>query len=156
VRGNITAGIEYLTLKDPDFELSAADAEWVVQSLGADVAEPVRRAVLGNLKNRDLTRRAEALLRSGNTASDETLGALLDAHHAALRDDLDISTPRIEAILAAAKRAGAAGGKINGSGGGGCCFVWCPDAPDKTARAIENAGGKAYLISIDSGFDVFQ
>jgi galactokinase len=48
-------------------------------------------------------------------------------------------------------KAGALGAKINGSGGGGCMFAYAPNDPEKVAHAIEKAGGKAYLISIDIG-----
>ena len=50
----------------------------------------------------------------------------------------------IELMLKSALDAGAYGGKINGSGGGGCMFVYCPDNIDKVKKAINNAGGKAY------------
>jgi galactokinase len=54
-------------------------------------------------------------------------------------------------MLDAAMSAGALGGKINGSGGGGCMFVYAPNDPKKVAEAIEKVGGKSYLIRIDDG-----
>jgi galactokinase len=54
-------------------------------------------------------------------------------------------------MLDAAMSAGALGGKINGSGGGGCMFVYAPNNPQKVAEAIEKVGGKSYLIRIDDG-----
>jgi len=54
-------------------------------------------------------------------------------------------------MLDAAMNAGALGGKINGSGGGGCMFVYAPNDPEKVAEAIDKVGGKSYIISIDAG-----
>ena len=51
----------------------------------------------------------------------------------------------------AASNAGALGGKINGSGGGGCMFAYAPNNPEDVAEAIEKAGGKAYIVQKDEG-----
>lgn len=82
-----------------------------------------------------------AILREALTLLDEAtwqpwaFGRLLNRHHANLRDGLGISTPVIEKILSTAMAHGAYGGKINGSGGGGCCFVYCDT--DKTGEILE-------------------
>ena len=68
-----------------------------------------------------------------------------------LRDILSVSTPKIESMLVSAKNAGALGGKINGSGGGGCMFAYAPDNPEAVAEAIESVGGKAYIMSSGDG-----
>jgi galactokinase len=54
-------------------------------------------------------------------------------------------------MIQASLDAGALGGKINGSGGGGCMFVYAPENPENVAQVIENQGGKAYVISVDEG-----
>jgi galactokinase len=54
-------------------------------------------------------------------------------------------------MIQAGLDAGALGGKINGSGGGGCMFVYAPENPEKVAKAIEQQGGKAYIITVDEG-----
>ena len=79
------------------------------------------------------------------------IGQLLSDHHQVLRDVLSVSTPKIESMLNAALNAGALGGKINGSGGGGCMFAYTPESPEKVAEAIESVGGKAYIIQSDEG-----
>jgi galactokinase len=68
-----------------------------------------------------------------------------------LRDNLKISTPKIDRMIEAALRAGAYGGKINGSGGGGCMFVYAPENPEAIAEAIAGAGGKAFIVEVDGG-----
>jgi len=57
-------------------------------------------------------------------------------------------------MLAAAMEAGAVGGKINGSGGGGCMFVYAPKQTDQVAEASESVGGKAYIVRIDEGVKI--
>ncbi|MCH7613800.1 MAG: hypothetical protein IIB45_10635 [Candidatus Marinimicrobia bacterium] len=81
----------------------------------------------------------------------DLIGDLLTEHHSVLRNVLEVSTPKIEAMLIAANSAGALGGKINGSGWGGCMFAYSPNVPEKVAAAIERVGGKAYIIHPDVG-----
>jgi len=99
----------------------------------------------GTVKNRDILREALSVLQSGNPDY-ELIGNLLTDHHAVLRDILKVSTPKIEAMLEAALKIGALGGKINGSGGGGCMFAYAPENPDAVAEAIEKVGGEASII----------
>ena len=54
-------------------------------------------------------------------------------------------------MLDASINAGALGGKITGSGGGGCMFAYAPKNPEIVAKAIEEVGGKAYIIQSDVG-----
>lgn len=69
-------------------------------------------------------------------------GKMLYAHHINLRDGLGISTLEIEEILDTAIIAGALGGKLNGTGGGGCCYIF---AYKKDLPAIlEAVGEKGY------------
>lgn len=57
-------------------------------------------------------------LREGDAA---TFGALMCAAHRSARDDYEISTPEIEALVGAAQRApGCLGARITGAGWGGC------------------------------------
>ncbi len=104
----------------------------------------------GQLINRDILREALTVLRA-ESLDHQKLGQLLTDHHTILRDALRISTPRIDRMLDAALNAGALGGKINGSGGGGCMFAYAPENPERIAEAIEQAGGKAYIVTVDTG-----
>lgn len=112
----------------------------------------------GNLSNRDILRDALSLLRSSDGSADAfdhaRFGQLLTDHQANLRDAQRISTPKINRMIDAALTAGALGGKINGSGGGGCMFVYAPEKPEAAAEAIEREGGKAYIINIAEGTTV--
>jgi galactokinase len=79
---------------------------------------------------------------------------LMNRHHAILRDDLKISTPKIETMIEKAVEAGALAGKINGSGEGGCMFAFCPGKQEAVAEAIKKAGGTPYIINIGKGLEV--
>ena len=100
--------------------------------------------------NRDITFEGLTLLEKQDVDS-QKLGALLNRQHAILRDSLGVSTEKIDIMLDAAMAAGATGGKINGSGGGGCMFAYAPDGAEKVLEAIERAGGKGYIVRVDRG-----
>lgn len=113
----------------------------------------------GNLENRDILREALTVLdASATSASIDHIrfGQLLTQHQTNLRDAQRISTPKIDRMLDAALAAGALGGKINGSGGGGCMFAYAPEHPEKVAEAIEREGGKAYVITVAEGTTTFS
>lgn len=112
-------------------------------------------ALLGaNIEDRDLLKAGKALLQEAGKQTgefDSTLGQLLYRHHTNLRDYKRTSTPKIERMMDAALAAGALGGKINGSGGGGCMFVYAPEKTGEVAEAIEKAGGRSHIIEVDAG-----
>jgi galactokinase len=80
-----------------------------------------------------------AALRAGDLPA---LGELLDASHASLRDDYEVSVDAVEATVARLKAAGAAGARIVGGGfGGSVLALFPPDAaPPKDAMAVLPAG----------------
>jgi galactokinase len=104
----------------------------------------------GTIKNRDLLKKGLMELEKKNP-NHKLIGQLLSDHHQVLRDVLQVSSPKIEAMIDAALSAGALGGKINGSGGGGCMFVYAPNNPEEVAEAIEKIGGKAYIVQASEG-----
>lgn len=108
--------------------------------------------VNGTRTNRDLEARwGQVMLRKA--ADGIAFGRDLTLHHEVLRDALGLSTPRIEAMLKAALDAGAWGGKINGSGGGGCAFALAPkERAVEIAGAMKRAGALgAWPVEIDRG-----
>ncbi len=61
-----------------------------------------------------------------------------------------ISTPRIDKIIAGARRAGALAGKVCGAGGGGCVTLLIePEARPKVEKAVEAAGGEILPVRVD-------
>ncbi|MDZ7291789.1 MAG: GHMP kinase, partial [candidate division KSB1 bacterium] len=138
-----------LSERHPDFSLHTVALE-ELDRYKRDLNSDQHTLLWGTLRNRDITQEALELLREP-ALDDLMLGELLNEHQMVLRDILKISTPKIDRMITAALRAGAYGGKINGSGGGGCMFVYAPKDPEAVAQAIEAAGGKAYIVHVDSG-----
>jgi galactokinase len=138
-----------LSERHPDFSLHTVALE-ELDRYTVNLNHSERTLLWSTLRNRDLTQEALALLRQPEI-DDLMLGELLTEHQVVLRDILKISTPKIDRMIAAATRAGAYGGKINGSGGGGCMFAYAPKNPEDVAQAIEAVGGKAYVVHVDSG-----
>lgn len=106
----------------------------------------------GTKTNRDLEDHWAHVMQE-KRASGREFGEGLTQHHAVLRDVLGLSTPRIESMLSAAYTAGAYGGKINGSGGGGCAFVLTPPAAARAVcDAMLHAGAAgAWPVSMENG-----
>ncbi|MEZ4902735.1 MAG: hypothetical protein R2822_13770 [Spirosomataceae bacterium] len=105
-----------------------------------------------NLEDRDILITGKSLLTHFNVGNFDTdFGHLLFRHFENLRDHKQTSTPKINRMIDAAMKAGALGGKINGSGGGGCMFAYAPDCAEAVAEAIEREGGLAYIIRVDEG-----
>lgn len=146
--------VDQLRSLNPAFSLATTDVTEITEYKDF-LAKDDYILLKGNLANRDILREALTLFRSsatGTTPLDPVrLGRLLTDHHTNLRDAQRISTPKIDGMLDAALLAGALGGKINGSGGGGCMFAYAPNQAASVAEAIEKAGGRAYIVSVDTG-----
>ena len=144
-------GFRELTERIDGFDLYTtpiAEIEAHLDSLDADVA----RRVHANVVNRDICQEARRVL-SADVVDEQRLGELLFAHHEQLRDGIGVSHPRLDELLDAAMDAGALGGKLNGSGGGGCMFAYAPGKEREVKAAIEAAGGQAYLVEVSPGAD---
>ncbi|NIR01699.1 MAG: GHMP kinase, partial [Gemmatimonadales bacterium] len=141
-------GLRHLGRECPGFDLHATDRR-DVEPLLAGLPDRAAGRVRANLVNRDLTVEAMRLLREG--LDRVRLGELFTKHHEQLRDGIRVSTPKIDRMLEAALEAGALGGKINGSGGGGCMFAYAPGREAEVAEALERAGGRAYPVTVDDG-----
>ncbi len=77
----------------------------------------------------------------------EHVGELLNASHASLRDDYEVSTPAVEETVARLRRAGALGARIVGGGFGGHVLGLLPPTARLPEGAIEvRAGAGARLL----------
>ncbi len=86
--------------------------------------------------------RVDAAVRALRDGDLEALGALLDASHASLRDDYEVSVDAVERTVTRLKDAGAIGARIMGGGfGGSVLALFGPGAavPDD-ATVVEPAG----------------
>lgn len=62
-----------------------------------------------------------------------------------------VTTPEIDAMLAAARQAGALSGKVCGAGGGGCLFCYGPPtARDAVAEALQRGGARLLEYRIET------
>ncbi len=132
-----------------DFNLNTSSLD-EISPLLSSLPDNERLLLEGAMKTRDIVKRARELFASGEM-DDATLGNSLNDQQNVLRDNLRISTPKLDKMIEAAIEAGALGGKINGSGEGGCMFAYTPSNAEAVAEAIEKAGGKAFIIEIDDG-----
>lgn len=149
VKNRVLDAVHILSRIDPGFSLAKA-TQAQIQILGGGLSADQQQLLEGTVKNRDITIEARDLLHR-EPFDHKKFGYLLTEHQSVLRDVLRISTPKIDRMLRAAIDAGAYGGKINGSGGGGCMFAYAPEHPERVAAAIEKEGGEAFVVSADEG-----
>lgn len=148
-RAAVEAGIAEMAKRLPDFSLRDTPTDRILAELPAlpdEMADKLR----ANVTNRDLCQEARRMLESGSM-DHARFGAMLDEHHAQLRDGLGISTPKLESLIEGCKQAGALGGKLNGSGGGGTMIAYAPGREAEAAAAIDARGGKGYVIRKSRG-----
>ncbi len=82
-----------------------------------------------------------AALHAGRVAD---IGPLLSASHASMRDDFEITVPRVDLIAATAEAAGALGARMTGGGFGGCVLALAPvDRVGAVRAAITDAYDRA-------------
>jgi galactokinase len=93
-------------------------------------------------------RRVERAVQALERRELEELGQLLDAAHASLRDDYEVSTSAVEAAVRRLKDAGALGARIMGGGFGGHVLgLLPPDAQAPAGGVSVRPGAGARLLS---------
>ena len=149
VKNRVIHIAEMLLKKHPDFSLHNATPE-SIRAYRNDLNSEEYQLLEGTLRNHRFTHEAKRIL-CQEPLNHKKVGELLNATQDVLRDVLKISTPKIDRMLDAAMKAGAYGGKINGSGGGGCMFAYAPENPEAVMKAVEKVGGKGYIVRADQG-----
>jgi galactokinase len=77
------------------------------------------------------------------------IGPVLNASHASLRDDLEVSSPELECVVDAARAAGALGARMTGGGFGGSALVLVEQAAAATVtRAVLGACGPCECVTV--------
>ncbi len=111
---------------------------------------PVRRVAAHILSEANRVERAEAALLAADLAG---FGTLLNASHDSLRQDFRCSTPALDRVCAAMRKAGAFGARLTGAGFGG--YALAAVSPDRVASVIEAAmrvtGGPAFEVHASDG-----
>jgi mevalonate kinase len=145
----------------PEFQLIPRPGTWIVagavhrhEACAALIAALGQRVKSGDRTARtsieDLGRisgEAAAVLRSGGKEEAKPLGSLADAAMVTLRS-LGLSTPDLDAVLEAARLAGALGGKLSGAGGGGAFYAVAADRESAQAVAA-HVGSEARAAGIE-------
>jgi galactokinase len=83
----------------------------------------------------------------------EAIGPLLDASHASMRDDFEISCPELDLAVETARSAGAIGARMTGGGFGGSAIALTPAAAEQQVRA---AVGQAFAAAGYTAPDIFS
>lgn len=154
-RDDTRAGLTILKQHVPSFDLQTTSLEEAEQYFPL-MPENVRRRVRANFLNRDLCREARELLSQPTVEDTAKLGRLLYEHQVQLRDGIGVSHPKLDAMIDAAMEAGALGGKLNGSGCGGCMFAYAPGRQQEVKEALERVGSRAFIISMSDGVQVVR
>jgi galactokinase len=154
-RDDTRAGLEILRRHILDFDLRTTPLAQAEEYFTL-MPEIVRKRVRANFINRDLCQEARQMLSEPVVADPPQLGRMLHEHQTQLRDGISVSHPRLDELIDAAMAAGALGGKLNGSGCGGCMFAYAPGKQQAVKEAIERVGGRAFIVSMSNGVQVQQ
>ena len=116
-------------------DIGVTGLEETLQRLEEDL---LRRRVRHVVTENDRVEHVAEMLRSG--ADPRSIGELMTASHASMRDDFEITVPPVDAAVDAALEAGAHGARMTGGGFGGCVLALVEEgAVDATVAAVERA-----------------
>ncbi|MBN1329790.1 MAG: hypothetical protein JXA54_09980 [Candidatus Heimdallarchaeota archaeon] len=108
------------------------------------------KRLFGVIRIRDLTERASKELAKVRKNQDlNLLGSLLTEQQKMLNENLQVSIEKLNRLVNESIKAGALGAKLTGAGLGGCMVALAPRKEEEVVKAIEKAGGKATICSID-------
>lgn len=120
--------------------LASWPAEWLVR-LKRALREPLRSRAVHVVSETARTRFAAQLLEQGRL---KQFGKLLYESHESCRRLYECSSPELDTVVAAAKRAGAMGARLTGAGWGGAAIVLVSKSDKKTSPAIQRAFERAF------------
>jgi len=113
----------------------------LVESAAARLGEPGLRRARHVVSENARVLEAVALLRAGQL---DRVGPLLVASHVSLRDDFEVSSPRLDTTVEAALAAGALGARMTGAGFGGSALALVPAGLDgEVAERVAESFGAA-------------
>jgi mevalonate kinase len=98
----------------------------------------------------EITALSNGVVKALKDEDDDGLGSLMNRNHELLRQ-IGVSTPRLDMLVAGARKAGALGAKLTGAGGGGCIIAVCVDKKSQSsiAKELRKQGGTIYNVSLD-------
>src|SRR6266540_1492031 len=115
---------------------------------GLEAGDPRRVRHVAS-ENKRVLELVKALERNDLTA----LGSLFLESHASLRDDYEVSTPTLDAVVAAAVEAGALGERMTGGGFGGSVVAVAKrtEAGAVLRGTLERAGSQGWIVEASAG-----
>jgi galactokinase len=134
------------TLEGSPYARRRAESEAVAESLGLRVLrdatfEQVRDLPRGRHAVTEIER-VQAFARALHDGDVGELGPLMLASHASSRDNMEVSTPELDALVESLVDAGAYGARLTGAGFGGCVVAL---APSTTAEDVAERATSAYV-----------
>jgi galactokinase len=136
-------------LTDGGYESRRDDAWAAAEQLGLDKRALAQADSIDGLPEPQLRRarhvtsevlRVDAFIEALHADDWTRLGPLLDASHASLRDDYEVSCAELDVAVEAARSAGALGARMTGGGFGGSAIALVPvDLVDAVQGAVQEA-----------------
>ena len=145
-------GFDWLAERVDDFHIYNTALEQAAPLLD-EMPEDISQCVRAQFINRDLCQQAYAML-VRPSCDPAQFGQMLLDHQCQLREGIGVSHPKLDRLIAAGVAAGAAGGKLNGSGCGGAMFAYAPGCQQQVKTAIDAAGGQGYITVVRNGVTV--
>ncbi len=106
-------------------------------NLAGDLTPEEQRCALHILTEAGRVEQALAAMRAADIGE---FGTLMNASHASLRDQFEVSHPEVDRLVEAFLAAGAAGARVTGAGLGGCVVALCQAADaDRVCAAVEES-----------------
>ncbi|MFX0122440.1 MAG: mevalonate kinase [Candidatus Hodarchaeota archaeon] len=150
IKNGVKKGLKYMRVSKVR-ELSIDDIKEIIpkeNQLDEFSLNALRAAVM----NFEITKKAYTELKKPSSArNNEYIGILMNQHHISLRDNLKISTPKIEKMIEAALKVGALGCKITGSGNGGCMIALCPGHEKEVSQVLQQIGAHTHIAQVAPG-----
>jgi galactokinase len=126
-------------------DLTVADLPRAADTLDDETFHRVRHIITENQRVLDTVR----VLREEGPAA---IGDLLDASHASMRDDFEISVAELDLAVETARAAGALGARMTGGGFGGSAIALTPHA---LIPAVQQAVAEAFTAAGFTAPDMF-
>jgi len=140
-RAECEAAVKRLKVELPELVwLASWPAEWLAR-LKRALRDPLRSRAVHVVSETARTRFGAQLLQQGKL---KRFGELLYESHESCRRLYECSSPELDTIVSAAKRAGALGARLTGAGWGGAAIVLVSKRDKKTIPAIQRAYERAY------------
>jgi galactokinase len=144
-RAECDKAVQRLKVDLPELRwLASWPAEWLAR-LKRALKEPIRSRAVHVVSETARTRFAAQLLEQGKLRQ---FGALMYESHESCRRLYECSTPELDTVVAAAKRAGALGARLTGAGWGGAAIVLTKErgtgSPEQVIEGIRRAFQRAY------------